>query len=549
MNEKGKISRVSYVLAVFAGLILAVLLEGCIAGYRVSRGYGKDSAVFPLIPATAGGYVVGGEDGNLWVKTENDAWVAFYPEREVGHIRIYFQEPLLEEMNICCFYGNHGQYDSLQRKLHYLLEGTKEAVMTVPYGHWENLRLDIGGDFLLDRFEAAEAVPLKEITVQQVAELADKGRLLFFLLLFPVSGILMVQKREQKKQLSRERKPAKERIVFFDALRVLASLMVIFTHVIAPMEGIYRLLEKPLEYVLFLAVRFISMSCNQLFFMLSGALLLPWRDEKLSVFLQKRLMKVVLPLLVYGWIYIVFFCSSKASAQDITVAYSLSMLRGNVLAAPHLWMVFELIGIYLLVIPFRELLMNASEQTEKRLTGFILALMGMMSIGQYVNLELAVSTFLSGWTGVFLMGYLMRKDWMRKYDCFWMWGGAAALLLSVVLSLLQGSYSNFIFGTSILMQFIACGIFAGILHLETVLKKAGPFLAFCSKYSYSVLLIHWFILYSVVFIRELSSKQPMAIVVFAAFFVCTVLSLGFSVFMDNTLMAVLEWGLGKIRKK
>lgn len=548
MGEERKIRKVSYGLAILLGLVLAVLLEGCIAGYRVSRGYGKDSEVFPLIPATAGGYVVG-EDGKLWVKTEADSWVIFYPEREVGHINIYFQEPLLQEMDIRCFYGNYGEIDPLQRKPRYLLKGTKEAVLTVPYGHWENLRLDIGGDFLLDRFEAAEAVPLDEITMQQVMELVNGGRLLFFLLLFSVSGVLWVQQREKKKSLKAERKPGKERIVFFDALRVLASLMVIFTHVIVPMEGLYNLPGKTLRYTVFLTMQFITMSCNQLFFMLSGALLLPWRDENIPAFLQKRLFKVVLPLLVYGGIYLIVLCSSVVSAGDLAAAYFLSMLQGDVRTGPHLWMVFELIGIYLLVIPFRGLLVNASEQTEKRLAGFTLVLMGMTSAAQYLHMELAISTFLNDWTGVFLMGYLLRKDWMRKYDRLWMGGGAAALFLGVVLSLLQGSYSHFIFGTSLFMQLISSGIFVGILHLETMLKKAGPFLAFCSKYSYSVLLIHWFTLYSVVFVRGLSLKMPVLSVVLAAFFWCTALSFCFSVFIDHTLIAVLEWGLGKIRRK
>ena len=77
------------------------------------------------------------------------------------------------------------------------------------------------------------------------------------------------------------------------------------------------------------------------------------------------------------------------------------MLRGNVRMAPHLWMVFELIAMYVLVLPLRSLLKNASEQTEKLLTLFILVLMGVYSVSHYWKIDLAFSTFLNGWTGVF----------------------------------------------------------------------------------------------------------------------------------------------------
>ena len=84
------ISKVA-ILALFCTL----LLEGSFALYRVGRGYGVESARFPLEPCEHHDYVfpevTGGE---YWRPIGPDPWIRFSVDREVGHIRLLFASSL-----------------------------------------------------------------------------------------------------------------------------------------------------------------------------------------------------------------------------------------------------------------------------------------------------------------------------------------------------------------------------------------------------------------------------------------------------------------------
>lgn len=534
--------------AVLLGIVLAILLEGVIGIYRINRGYGQNSSYFPLTVANVNDYVVGGEDNSLWLKTGEIPCMFFYPKRELGHIRLRFKEPLTQEMDVQCSYGQNNFFHVLQQKNNYLVEGTTEAAFTVPYGKWDSFCLSIKGDFFLEAIEGAEAVPLAFISGSQVMEQVNGVRLFLFLFFFISGGLLLAIKGEKAQEKKAAGAVERPRVVFLDGIRVLATFMVIVVHVWGVLEKMSVLQEKKEVYLLFLIGQFVSISCNPLFFMISGALLLPWREESFSVFVRKRLIKVVLPLLVYGCVYIFLLSASQASLQEWTAVYMWSMIRGSVRMAPHLWMVFELIAMYVLVLPLRGLLKNASEQTEKLLAVFILVLMTVYSASHYWRMELAFSTFLNGWTGVFLFGYLMNRSWMRRYDRLWMIGGILGLAAGVSISMYMGNSSRYVFGTSIFVLLIACGIYAAVLHLEVYLQKIKKALLFVSKYSYSVLLIHWFVLYHILFIQGMSPLMPKVAFVLLTLFLCSLLSFLFAFVADHMVVAVLEQGIHQAAK-
>lgn len=531
--------------ALVLGIVLAVLFEGIIALYRVNRGYGNEKTAFPLAAESGNDYVVG-ENGTVWIKTGIQPFMLFHLQEDLGHIHIRFKEPLAQEMDISCYYAQSDAFHVLQQKNAYLVEGTTEAYFSVPYGTWDSYRLGIDGDFILESIEGVKSVPFSQIRADQVFSQANGVRFILFLLLFVCGSLFLAAKGEEGKKAGKARESGgKPRVVYMDGIRVFATFMVIVVHVWGVLEKMSVLQEQKGVYFLFLIGQFISISCNPLFFMLSGALLLPWREESLSVFVQKRLAKVVLPLLVYGGVYIILLSASQASVQEWTIVYVLSMLRGSVRMAPHLWMVFELLAMYVLVLPLRGLLKNASEQTEKLLTLFILVLMTVYSVSHYWRLDLAFSTFLSGWTGVFLLGYLMNRSWMRRYDRLWMMGGVLGLVLGVAFSMTAGSSNRYVFGTSIFVLLIACGIYSAFFCLEAYLQKIKGLLLFLGKYSYSVLLIHWFVLYDILFIQGMSPLMPKVFFVLLSVSLCSLLSFVFAVFTDHMVIAVLERGISQ----
>jgi len=92
--------------------------------------------------------------------------------------------------------------------------------------------------------------------------------------------------------------------------------------------------------------------CNCLFFMISGALLLPYNNDDFIAFYKKRLQRIVVPLLIWGCVYSIlpFFLLNESIKS---VIYNIVWLP---LTYPEqyggiLWYLYIYIGI-VLFIPF-----------------------------------------------------------------------------------------------------------------------------------------------------------------------------------------------------
>lgn len=88
---------------------------------------------------------------------------------------------------------------------------------------------------------------------------------------------------------------------YLDRLRFLAAMLVVLVH---SMQSASSSLSAGGRaggwwYVLTGAAG-LGLCCNLLFVMISGALLLPGRDEGAALFFRKRVLNVVLPMAAYG---------------------------------------------------------------------------------------------------------------------------------------------------------------------------------------------------------------------------------------------------------
>ena len=93
------------------------------------------------------------------------------------------------------------------------------------------------------------------------------------------------------------------RKVYIDDLRVVATIFVIGVHTVSLAASMTEYGNIPFRVLTIF--NFIFLSCNLLFVMLSGALLLPVKNEPVGVFFRKRFTKVAIPLVVYYILYIV----------------------------------------------------------------------------------------------------------------------------------------------------------------------------------------------------------------------------------------------------
>ena len=144
-----------------------------------------------------------------------------------------------------------------------------------------------------------------------------------------------------------------KRNIHLDLVRILACILVVLMH--SPMAGNNGLSQS--------VVSLLTAPCIGLFFMTSGALLLPAR-EGMFPFMKKRLSKVLVPTLFWTLFYI--------AANIVIGKTTFSELPKQILSVPFspqgygtLWFMYVLIGLYLLTPVISQWLEKASKKEIK----------------------------------------------------------------------------------------------------------------------------------------------------------------------------------------
>lgn len=291
----------------------------------------------------------------------------------------------------------------------------------------------------------------------------------------------------------------KDRILYLDYIRLSATLFVVLVHCID-----FSFTGMPAGSKAWIAVQSLSsvlLICNPLFVMNSGALILNGHTKNLWDFYYKRFLKVVIPFFCYYGIYILLSCQyfNSGFVHGICLAIK-DMLAGPIDWAPHLWVIYIIISLYFLA-PFFSLLLKHLKSS--MLHGLAILILLSLCAGVYlpvlgfpINFQLMISP----WLGIFLLGYYFAHPAaMLHRKLYWSLGGAACLF-SILLTAFFPDYQTLLSTQgSPAMIFMAGSAFLILRALENRLKKPGFLMKFMIRHSYSILLIHWAVLY---FVRE-----------------------------------------------
>lgn len=530
VSQRGKIMKTDkkrWIMAV-AGFLLAAMAELALAWYGAGRGYGMEDRGMDMQPETIRDYEI--TDGR-WIVSGDLPAILFQSDQDLGHIHISLKEPLESDTSVFLYYTENPEdnFDRFSRKERYMMAGTREADLSVPPGNWRKFQFEIRGDFVPNQLQIIPAVSAADIHAEQVI---GQIKPLRFLGLGIVLAVWFYLCSEDRKKSERDKKKSeKDRQVWLDLVRTIAAVFVVILHVTEPVT-----LILPPGSRLQLLTRWTCVAmftCNLLFVLISGALLLPYRKEPVGTFVKKRVLSVVLPLMVYAVFYIQGMCITRGTAEMWLRQYFHSLLSAAVTEAPHFWLVYELIGLYLLVLPLRYFLKRLPEKGEKWLALLILILLGARTAFAYAGQPWTMRSFLGGWPGIFLMGYFLTRGWMRKYDGALIGCGAAAYLVSLWLESFRADYKVIVCNQSILMTFMSMAVFVTAMRLNPYLKPLSRFLSVCSSYSYSVLLIHWFVLSNFIYNGWMSSRMPGTVQILLPIAVCLMASWFLSVLTDH----------------
>ncbi|MES2277582.1 MAG: acyltransferase family protein [Bacteroidota bacterium] len=192
-------------------------------------------------------------------------------------------------------------------------------------------------------------------------------------------------------------------------LRLIALLAVIMLHCSSPLLADYG----KLPYIQWLAADFynaLTRFAVPVFVMITGVLLLG-KEEDVYVFLKKRLSKVVVPFLFWSLIYVAYAYHIDEIPYTgnawTTVKQVLHQLKYG--SSYHLWYVYMLIGLYLIIPVLGKFIRNASE---KETIYFLLVWLVVMLFSQpYLmryNPQVDVRYF-GGYIGYLVLGYYLAN--------------------------------------------------------------------------------------------------------------------------------------------
>ena len=204
----------------------------------------------------------------------------------------------------------------------------------------------------------------------------------------------------------------KHRILWIDLIKVFAIFSVLVLHIAAPILEQYNNISLSSWHIGNIYDSAVRMSVP-LFFMISGVLLLNSKEENLNTFFKKRFLKVVIPLIVWTFLYILF--RKYIQHQDINIF--IQLFKG--ILSPryfHLWFLYVIVGIYL-ILPLLKILINNS--TTKMQIYFLLLWLYSFSIipsiGEFTGQNIPnYLPMMSSFIGFLVLGFLLEKIKISK---------------------------------------------------------------------------------------------------------------------------------------
>lgn len=337
-----------------------------------------------------------------------------------------------------------------------------------------------------------------------------------------------------------------DRKIYLDYVRFLATIFVICVHVTELAKT--QLCPGTLSFKITEICHFVFLSCNLLFVMTSGALLLPIKEERLSDFYIKRFSKVVIPFLVY---YVIYVCAKEGIAclyPNYWLTFLQRILSGPPIEAPHFWLIYVILWLYVLTPFFRYLVQNIPDSV---LTGVIVVIFCVNALDTYLPLfgmDAHLSGIVDSYAGVFLLGYYLACQADRRAENLLIAGGIVSFIITGYIIFFHGWYDDYIYNNAPTMMLFASAVFLGAKRLAKRKIVQNLVLRLVSRYSYSILLIHWAVLH--VAVKDIFKVNVMSGGIIGgcllAILLTLILSLVGGSFFDIILMQPLQKPLQKL---
>lgn len=312
------------------------------------------------------------------------------------------------------------------------------------------------------------------------------------------------------------------RAVQYDLIRIFACLLIVMMH--APLPG------NEADGLLLSALSYLTAPGIGLFFMVSGALLLPVKTGT-GTFLRRRFTKIVIPTVVWTIFYIVcnMIWTSEMPTWKMLLSIPLST-QGN----PVFWFIYTLAGLYLLVPILSQWLKNCS----RRELEFYLCLWSISLCYPLLKFAVDINTsntgilyYFTGYVGYFVLGYYCRT-YPERLSMRWLVPAVMVAMVVPAICKLGGVSVDFYAIFWYLSPFVAIQCLfwwklVSDISTKWMTKKTYPVLSLVAQLTFGIYLVHIFMMRYVLwhcdFILNIQPYILQTFVIIALTFVCSFL--------------------------
>ena len=213
--------------------------------------------------------------------------------------------------------------------------------------------------------------------------------------------------------LSQQAQSRGERLVWPDLVRVVAIIMVLVEHTYP--------VKRVASTASFILPKVILNPDALIFFVLSGALLLPIGSGATARFYRRRFVKIAVPFLIWS----VVMALTKQFFEPVPLEYTFYYVRWCwvTMFSSYLWFMFVLMGLYLFAPFISPWIRGASRRSLELFLLFWLIAMALPYLDIWSQTaRFNLDGFHGTWVGPFYgyMGYMVAGVYLVRYP-FWQW--------------------------------------------------------------------------------------------------------------------------------
>jgi surface polysaccharide O-acyltransferase-like enzyme len=299
-----------------------------------------------------------------------------------------------------------------------------------------------------------------------------------------------------------------KRYIYLEYLRVLAMFSVIMLHITSKACSVVE--EGGIAWQIYNFVRCFSAWGVNVFLMISGTLLLqPAKEYSISKIWKQYILKTAIILLFWSFLYVFIPVVQELSqGESFEQVQWDTTIKNFVLGNYHLWYLYMLIGIYV-ILPLLRSMLGTQENIKYFIVLSLICTVIVPILSQFENLELLVSlldmfhiSFVTGYVFLFVCGYFLSQQENKKIVIPL---SAIACIITILLNVIMTSKNNgsYFLSTGVFslgQVVISMTIFLFVKNVVEMREKhyyIDDVIVKVSKYSLGIYLVHAFFVQSV----------------------------------------------------